>query len=81
MLQARRGHSVQTPTTGVKQSKPKNWKAVKDTSQIRKSLGSSTVKVQPDTNSHESTIPHLVEKVQSSQGSKDYFSSGQGKKI
>ena len=39
--------------------------AVKGTSQIRKSQGSSKLKVkqvkgQPDTKSHQSTIPHLV---------------------
>ena len=45
--------------------------AVKGTSQIRKSQGSSTVKGQLDTKSHQSTIPH-------GQGSKDYLSGGQG---
>ena len=40
-------------------------KAVKCTSQIRKSQGSSTVIGQLDTKSHQSTIPHLVEQVQS----------------
>ena len=48
--------------------------AVKGTSHIRKSQGSSTVKGQPDTKSHQSTIPHLVEQVRS----RDYLSSGQG---
>ena len=39
--------------------------AVKSYSQIRKSQGSSTVKGQQDTKSHQSTIPHLVEQVRS----------------
>ena len=39
--------------------------AVKGTSQIRKSQGSSTVKGQPDRKSHKSTIPHLVEQFRS----------------
>ena len=62
--------SVQTPVTGVKngvkhKAEKLEGKAVKSTLQIRKSQGSSTVKGQPDTKSHQSTIPHLVEQVQS----------------
>ena len=53
--------------------------AVKGTSQIRKSQGSSTVKGQPDTKSHQSTIPHLVEQVRSRvKGLFEWRSSGQG---
>ena len=51
---------------------------VKGTSQIRKSQGSSTVKGQPDTKSHQSTIPHLVEQVGSRvKGLFEWRSSGQ----
>ena len=39
--------------------------AVKGISQIIKSQGSSKVKGQPDTKSHQSTIPHLVKQVRS----------------
>ena len=47
--------------------------------QIRKSQGSSTVKGQPDTKSHQSTIPHLVEQVRSRvKGLFEWRSSGQG---
>ena len=42
--------------------------AVKGTSQIIKSQGSSTVKGQPDTKSHQSTIPYLIGQVQSLSG-------------
>ena len=53
--------------------------AVKGISQIRKSQGSSTVKGQPDTKSHQSTIPHLVEQVRSRvKGLFEWRSSGQG---
>ena len=53
--------------------------AVKGTSQIRKSQGSSTVKGQPDTKSHQSMIPHLVEQVRSRvKGLFEWRSSGQG---
>ena len=51
--------------------------AVKGTSQIIKSQESSTVKGQPDTKSHQSTIPHLVEQVQSR--SKDYLKQSRPK--
>ena len=77
--------SVQTPVTSVKnmvkQSKSENLlgKVVKGTSQIRKSQGSSTVKGQLDTNSHQSTIPYLVEQVQSRiKGLFELRSMGQG---
>ena len=54
--------------------------AVKGTSQIRKSQGSSTVKGQPDTN--QSTIPHLVEQVRSRvKGPFEWRSSSQGPKF
>ena len=57
-------------------------KVVKGTSQIRKSQGSSTVKGQPDTKSHQSTIPHLVEQVQLRvKGLFEWRSSGQGPKF
>ena len=57
--------------------------AVKGTSLIRKSQGSSTVKGQPDTKSHQSTIPHLVEQVLEQVRSRvkglfEWRSSGQG---
>ena len=53
--------------------------AVKRISQIRKSQGSSTVKGQTDTKSHQSTIPHLVERVRSRvKGLFEWRSSGQG---
>ena len=56
--------------------------AVKGTSQIRKSQGSSTVKGQPDTKSHQSTIPHLVEQIRSRvKGLFEWRSSGQGPKF
>ena len=67
-------HIYLTPGQAV-EAENLEGKAVKGTSQIRKSQGSSTVKGQPDTKSHQSTISHLVEQV--SQGSKDYLSGGQ----
>ena len=80
--------SVQTPATGVKnlvkQSKPKIWKVKRSKAhrKIRKSQGSSTVKGQPDTKSHQSTIPHLVEQVRSRvKGLFEWRSSGQGPKF
>ena len=76
--------SVQTPVTGVKngvkQSKPKIWK-VKQSKEHCK-LGSSTVKGQPDIKSHQSTIQHLVEQVQSRvKGLFEWRSSDQGPKF
>ena len=56
--------------------------AVNCTSQIIKSQGSSTVKGQPDTKSYQSTIPYLVEQVQSRvKGLFEWRSSGQGPKF
>ena len=56
--------------------------AVKGTLQIRKSQGSSTDKGQPDTKSHQSTIPHLVEQVRSRvKGLYEWRSRGQGPKF
>ena len=69
-------HAVTGVKNGDQAVKAENLEgnAVKGTSQLIKSQGSSTVKGQPDTKSHQSTISHLVEQVQSR--SKDYLMSG-----
>ena len=85
-LGARGGHSNRLCTNThdrgqeLGQAVKAEGKAVKGTSQIRKSQGSSIVKGQPGTKSHQSTILHLVEQVRS-RVSKDYLSGGQGPKF
>ena len=56
--------SVQTPATGVKnwvkQSKPKIWKVKRSKAQRKlEKVKGQAQKGQPDTKSHQSTIPHL----------------------